>query len=257
MKLGEKDVRAMVRLVGEVAALPGGHEQKKNHLMNGLIKLIDADAWAWALNCQLDPTKEQPYTSPLKNGFPEKAFTKFLQIHGHPEAIHFSRKFYTEVKEKKAHLTRLTQQIFDETAFENSDLYKLWKEAGLGSFILSMRPLSGDACSTIGIYRRTNREKFTPRESQIAHIVLTEVPWLHEQGWPDDRGASVPALTKQQRLTLNLLIQGHNRKQMAANMNISLNTLDGYIKSIHRHFDVKSQAELMNRFYSGNGHDVQ
>ncbi len=109
--------------------------------------------------------------------------------------------------------------------------------------------------SGIGIYRRFGRPDFTDREIRITHIILKEVPWLHEQGWPEDRGATVHQLARRQRMALNLLIAGQGRKQIADHMKISVNTVHEYIKDIYDFFGVHSQAELMSRFYEGNGHD--
>ncbi|MEI9997745.1 MAG: LuxR C-terminal-related transcriptional regulator [Verrucomicrobiota bacterium] len=81
------------------------------------------------------------------------------------------------------------------------------------------------------------------------------MPWLHEQGWPEDRGATVHQLARRQRMALNLLIAGQGRKQIADHMKISVNTVHEYIKDIYDFFGVHSQAELMSRFYEGNGHD--
>ncbi len=247
----------MVRLVGKVAVLPGGHVEKKHFLMTGLCKLIDADAWAWGFSCRRDPTKPQVYVSILKGGFTEQSFVKLLQAFEHPEMIELAAKFYIEFETKKVHLTRLRDQITEPERYAVSKAHLAWKAADVGSLILSQRPLDERSASTIGIYRRYHREKFSARESRIAHIVLTEVPWLHEQGWPEDRGATVPALSPRQRLTLNLLILGQGHKQVADRMKISPHTLQGYIKAIYRHFSVHSQAELMHRFHEGNGRDVQ
>jgi DNA-binding CsgD family transcriptional regulator len=257
VKLDERDVRDMVRLVGEVAALPGGHAARKRFLMQGLCKLIDADAWAWALSCQRDPAKPQVYVSVLNGGFSEQSFTKLLEAVEHPEMIAVTSKFFKVVEKGMTHLTRLRYQITDQTQFLRSEAYLAWKAANVGATIMSLRPLDERSSSAIGIYRHYGRDEFSPRESRIAHIVLTEVTWLHEQGWPEDRGVSIPALSKRQRLTLNLLILGHGHKQIADRMKISPHTVQGYIKAIYRHFNVHSQAELMNRFYEGNGRDVK
>ncbi len=245
----------MVRLIGEVAALPGGHAHKKRFLMEGLCKLIESDAWAWALSCQRDPAKPQVYVSVMNGGFPEQSFVKFLEAMEHPEMVALTSKFFNEVEEKKAHLTRLRHQITDEARFALSEAHLGWKAADVGPVIMSLRPLDEHSSSAIGLYRRYHRAKFSARESRIAHIVLTEVPWLHEQGWPEDRGVGAPSLSKRQRLALNLLILGRSRKQIADNMNISVNTVQGYIKDVYRFFEVNSQAELMNRFLQGNGRD--
>ncbi len=248
----------MVRLIGEVAAIPGNHAEKKRFLMEGLCGLIGADAWAWALSCQLDPGKPQVYASVLNGGLSDENLVKLLQAVEHPEMVAMTAKFFGEVEARKAHLTRLRFQIVDEHKYKKSDAILAWKAAGLGPVIMSMRPLDerSSSASAIAIYRRYHRPEFTVRESRIAHIILTEVPWLHEQGWPEDRGVGVPKLSKRQRLTLNLLILGRSRKQIAANMDISVHTAQDYIKDVYRHFRVSSQGELMSRFLQGNGHDM-
>ncbi len=256
MKLDEVDVRDMVRLVGEVAALSGSHAEKKRYLMEGLCKLVDADAWIWGLSCQREPEKPQVYVSMLRGGLTEEEFIRLLQAVEHPQMIEFASRFFIELKEGKSHLTRLRSQIADEARFEGSEAQAAWKKANLGPTILSLRPIDAQSSSAIALYRHFDRQHFTARESRMAHIILTEVPWLHEQGWPEDRGVSVPTLSKRQRLTLNLLILGQSHKQIADRMSISTNTLQGYVKDIYRHFGVNSQAELMNRFFQGNGHDL-
>lgn len=224
--------------------------------MQGLCQLIDADAWVWGLSCRRDPTKPQVYVSFIHGGFTEAAFAKYLQALEHPEMVAFASKFFSEYEERNCHLTRLRHQITDDAIFEKSDAHKLWREADIGSLIVSQRPLDDRSGSALGLYRRHGRPKFSERESRIAHIVLTEISWLHQQGWPEDRGVQVPSLSRRERLALNLLISGSSHKLIAAQMNISTNTMQGYAKSIYRCFGVHSQAELMRRFFQGDGQDA-
>jgi len=120
---------------------------------------------------------------------------------------------------------------------------------------MSARHLDGDSGSTIGLYRRVRESHFTDKESRIAHIVLSKVAWLHEMGWPEDRGATVPSLYRKQRIVLNLLLEGFDRKTIADQFQISIHTVGGYCKEIYSHFLVSSQSALMARFYQGNGGD--
>ena len=105
MKLDERDVRAMVRLIGEVAALPGGPARRKRTLMEGLGKLIGADSWVWGLSCRREPELPEVNVSIMHGGFTDEAFAKFLQALEHPEMVAFASKFYVELKEKNTHLT--------------------------------------------------------------------------------------------------------------------------------------------------------
>ena len=241
----------MVRLIGEVAAVQGGHAEKKHFLMEGLCQLIKADAWAWALSCQRQPDQPQVYVSLLNEGFTEERLAKLLEAVEHPQQMEITAPFFREVAEKKTHMTRHRNQIFNPKQYSGTSNELAWKAADIGPVIMSLRPLDSTSASAIAIYRRYGREEFDDRDSLIAHIILSEVPWLHEQGWPEDRGVTVPKLSRRQRQALNLLTVGRSRKQIADEMNISMNTVQGYIKDIYRHFNVNSQAELMSRFFSG------
>jgi DNA-binding CsgD family transcriptional regulator len=246
----------MVRLVGEVVAVPGGHAEKKRFLMEGLCQLVGADAWVWGLSCQREPAKPQIYVSFVRGGFTEQTFVKLLEALEHPDMIRLAAPFFLELQEKNTHLTRSRHQISDPHDLLTSPAMEVWKAANIGPVILSQRPLDATSASTMALYRAHGKPEFDAREVRIAHIVLTEVPWLHEQGWPQDRGISIPHLSRRQRLTLNLLTLGQSRKQIAENMKISVHTAQGYIKDVYKILQVTSQTELMNRFYQGNGSDL-
>ena len=88
-------------------------------------------------------------------------------------------------------------------------------------------------------------------EARIAHILLTEIPWLHEQGWPEDRDVEIPRPTPRIRIILNLLLEGQTRQAIASHLNISLNRVQGYIREIYPFFGVESYAQPICRFQHG------
>lgn len=244
----EADARAMVRLLGETAALEGGHTEKKRFLMDGLCGLVGADTWIWTLSCQLVPGGQQTYAGFIHGGFDEARFTQYLQAVEHPDMGKVAQHFFEELVKTRSAVTMQRGDIDPEGIAYDSVAGGLWAQADIGPLILSGHPLDANSASGIGIYRRLNDPPFTTREVQIVHIVLTEVPWLHLSGWPEDRGATVPSLYPKQRIVLNLLLDGMSRKQIAAHLNLSEHTVSGYAKDIYRHFGVHSHPELMKRF---------
>jgi DNA-binding NarL/FixJ family response regulator len=100
-----------------------------------------------------------------------------------------------------------------------------------------------------------NDPPFTQRECHIAHILLSELSWIHEQGWPEDRGASVPRLSPRLRVVLNLLLDGRTRKEMATSLSLSEYTIAQYQRAIYSHFGVNSHITLLRRFRTGDGGD--
>ncbi|MEC5128818.1 helix-turn-helix transcriptional regulator [Verrucomicrobiales bacterium BCK34] len=245
----------MVRLLGDTAALNTDHAGRKRFLMNGLCKMIDADAWAWGLMCQPGDGQPQIYVSVVHGGFDEDRFSKFLKALEHPDMSWVAQDFFRDLAREQKQTTRSRSQIISDERFLKTEVADLWKEANIGPLLMSARPLDGNSGSSIGIYRRADQEHFSERESLIAHIMLTEVTWLHEMGWPEDRGATVPQLYRQLRIILNLLLEGMDRKSIASQLQISIHTVGGYCKEIYRHFSVSSQSELIAHFYRGNGCD--
>jgi hypothetical protein len=141
VKLDEADVRAMVRLIGDVVAHGGGHADKKRRLLEGLCKLIHADCWVWGLSCQREPGKPQVYVSFLNGGFTEDNFVKLLKAIEHPEMIAITNNYFSELKRENTHLTRSRYQITTPEQMQASGALEAWKEANIGATILSLRPL--------------------------------------------------------------------------------------------------------------------
>ncbi len=253
--LAEADVRAMVRLLGEVCALPGGHAEMKRRLMDGLAELTGADCWVWCFVAEARTEEPPVLVSFMQGGFTEERFAKFLAATEHPGSARNTATIIAAAREKRSQQTRLREQLIPTEEFHASTAYQSWCDADIGGVIVSLRQLDDICQSAVGLYRSLDKPLFTPRDSRIAHILISEVPWLHELGWPEDRGATVPQLSPRQRLTLNLLLQGNSRSQIAEHLGISTHTADGYVKDIYRHFGVHSHAELMMRFQSGDGGD--
>ncbi len=248
MLIDEDDVRGIVRLLGNTAALDGSHAEKKIYLMDGLCELIHADAWAWTLGCQITPGGPQVYVGFIHGGFDETRFSNMLKAIDHPGMGKVGEHFFSEAKRSLAITTMLREEVDPEGYAYTCGADELWKDADVESLMLSAFPLDNDSMSCIGLYRKVGDQSFGKREKKIAHIILSEVPWLHMSGWPDDRGATVPKLYPRQRIVLNLLLDGLDRKRIALHMGISENTVSGYTKDIYRHFGVNSQVELMRKF---------
>jgi DNA-binding CsgD family transcriptional regulator len=256
--LAESDVRSLVRLLGEVAAARGDHQEKKRLLMDGLCRLIDADFWAWAL-CEPAPAGETAAYSHFQHGgFSPERYARYRAAIDHPRVGEIIIPLEAELESKRTHLTRTMEQFDPSDLIHRSEVGGLFDAAGIGPIMLSMRPLAGGARSGIGLYRHEGRPHFGPREARIAHIVLTEVPWLHFQSWTDGATpaiAEAPRLTRSEQAVMEHLAEGHGRKEIAARLRLSEHTVNDYVKIVYRHFGVNSQAKLISRLSRGDGGD--
>jgi DNA-binding NarL/FixJ family response regulator len=66
---------------------------------------------------------------------------------------------------------------------------------------------------------------------------------------------SLKKLSPRQRQTLEQLLRGHARKQIASNLGISVNTVNEYVRAVYRAAGVTSRAELMASAVSAGPED--
>lgn len=228
-KIAENDTRMMVRLLGETAALNSGHHGKKYFLMQGLCELVHADFWVWVLG----------------NDF-QAGISQIVDAGGSfsPTATLCEKRDF-----------RACEKIFP---VDHLPLFpvaqRLLQRTQTTSRLSHPSPFKAEIVSSIIICRHGSARLFSERETKIAHIILSEVPWLYSAHWPRKRGCKPPKLFPRQRLVLNFLIAGFDRKSIADQLDISENTVAGYAKDIYRCFDVHSQAQLMQKLLTGNSH---
>jgi DNA-binding CsgD family transcriptional regulator len=256
LSLQETDVRAIIRLIADVHLISGDHVARKRVLMSGLARLVGADSWAWGMAFQMAPDKPSVHLSMVHGGFGDDTYAGFTQAYNHPEMSKIHAPFARELIENRCHLTRLRVQIVADKEYVGSDCCQAWRHAEIDDVIMSMRPVDEGLFSIIGLYRKPSRPRYTRRENRIAHIVLSGIPSLHAEGWPDQQQRVVRKLTPRQRMTMDLLIQGYRRDEIAAHLEISAHTVNEYAKAVFRHFGVHSQAELSARFRTGDGGDA-
>ena len=255
-ELSEADVRSMIRLVADVAASRGGVTEKRRVLMDGLIRLVDAHRWLWTLSnkAEVKPGKRPLFTVLSHGGFEEGQYPRLLKAIDSPDSWGIFTHMTREVKQRNHNLTWTRRQMDVDGHFTRKHVRELWHQAGVGELMISAHPLRTGELGGIGIYRNVGSPDFDLRHAKMVHIVLAEVPWLHEAAWQvEEQPTILPKLSPRRRTVLNLVLEGHARKEMAAQLGISIHTLDGYVKDIFRHFAVHSQAELIARFRAGDG----
>lgn len=254
--LGFDDACSIACLLGEVCAPPDDHEGKKRRLLDGICRLVQADAWVWGLFVELAPGDFPSYVLHLHGGFDEKRLANFFRALEHPDSARFTAPMARLLEEKRCHVTRFRQQFDLEKEYLGSENQRVWQSAGIEPGVLSCRPVDQTTLSTIGIYRRPGSPAFTNRESRIAHILLSEVPWLHVKGWSSARDSKIPKLSPRRCTVMNFLVHGRSRAEIAHHLRLSRHTVDGYVKDVFRHFQAHSVPGLMARFQTGDGGDL-
>jgi DNA-binding CsgD family transcriptional regulator len=255
--LGDREVREVVRLLAEVAVINGGHAEKKRGLMNGLARLVDANGWLWSMTRVDYATKTPICVGLMHEGLSDRQLTGWLEASQTPSCKPPEDAPLSEIAWRGQHFTRIRQQVVpDEKWYSHPAVIKHRLNLGLDHFLYSVYPLQApEVCSAIGLFRHVGREPFTPTQAKIAHILLSEVRWLHFAELPSDGGERVPQLTPRQRVVLVMLFEARDKSEIARALHISPHTAKDHIKAIYEHFQVSSQLELIRRFRFGDGGD--
>ncbi|MES2476433.1 MAG: LuxR C-terminal-related transcriptional regulator [Verrucomicrobiota bacterium] len=252
--LPEDDVRKIVSLLGSVIASTGSIHEKRHLVMEGLCDLIGASSWVWSVS-EFHPDKPPSSVGLIHSGFDETRMARYLEAINHPAMEQVSRPSSLELMEKGKHLTRTRAQMDPEGRLDRSEAAPLWIKADIGPLIMSLRPMEGGGVNAIRLYRTLDQPHFNEREAKIAHIILSEIPWLHFEAFPDARSKEIVDLYPRHRTVLNCLCEGWSRKKIAEHLGLSVNTVHGYSKIVFKHFGVHSQSELIARLTQGDGGD--
>lgn len=255
--IDEADVRAIVRLLGEVAILDGGLAAKKSALMAGLQKLTGADGWLWSMT-RLDFSTGTPICVGLMHdGLSDEQLAGWLVASQTPSCPPPEDAPMFELTRAGKHFTRTRQQVVcDEDWYSHPAVQQHRLACGIDHFLYSIYPLpEANLLSAIGLFHHRGREPFTDRQSRITHILLSEVEWLHGAQQSNPLGQDVPQLSPRQRVVLIMLIEALDRYEIARLLHISPHTVKDHMKAIYERFKVSSQLELIRRFRFGDGGD--
>ena len=214
--LSDNDVRQIVRILSDLALKKGSFDDKKRYLLDRLGDLIGADCWVW-VPVNLEKTKGKAIAVDfIHDGFSSLQLSSYLQSLEHPDMDMLNARFYKLLGESSMHATRTGQQVDVEDNLSRSPVNDHWKKAGISQVLVSAKPVDNGNISFIAMYRHTDREPFNQREARIAHIILSEVTWLHMSCFPElknDNMFDFSKLSPRQRTTLTLLLEGLGRKQ--------------------------------------------
>ncbi len=254
--LGEEDVRSLIRILSDVSNSQDDLNSARVYLVKELAKLVDADFWSWGLLGEIDTEKSPASTIFLHGGFSETQLAQYLTIQEHPDLAWMTAPFISAVEQTNEQITRLHEQMASPEKVKEADIFPQLLDADIGPAMLSGRQTQQGQLSIISLFRSFEKPHFSPREAKITHILLSEVPWLHDTAWPHHPRSGISHLTGRQRTVLGLLLQGRQRKQIAEALALSVHTVNGYVKLIYETFDVHSHAEIIRRFHHGNGGDL-
>ncbi len=149
-----------------------------------------------------------------------------------------------------------------------ANVLDLMARSGARDSLAGMFRRAEDASAVTGlsVVRAAVRRPYAARDQVALRWLVRELHHLHETGRLDPPPAAdvvtpppprpvpplpVPPLPARLRQTLDRLLVGDSAKQVAARLDISLDTAREHIQRLYRRFGVNTRAELLARWVAG------
>ncbi len=142
------------------------------------------------------------------------------------------------------HSTVHRGEIFADEVWRESPMRRYLQLIELDEWVHSVRYQSANVWSNMMLLRNSTEKAFDAEETALLDIAMQSISWLHATAEETISKEMLVDLTDRQRLVTLLLLDGHSRKLIAANLHISEDTVGDHIKCIFKHFEVNSATEL-------------
>jgi DNA-binding CsgD family transcriptional regulator len=247
-----EDVKAIVRMLADIAIHQGSIGEKRKALLCNLAALVKSDAWFWVHSGGAARDNTPMMFSMVDGGWrDEHQRGMILQSHYTPGAAVINEHFQIHAAGMR-HVTRTRRDVVSDEIWYACDFYKNhWLPAHVEDFLFDVYPIGDGVISGIALHRERGKALFSDRERCLVHLLTSQIDWLHRAGTDVPAAGKVGALTIRQRAVMLLLLQGEGRKQIARKLSISEHTVGDHLKAIHTHFSVSSRGELLAQFISG------
>lgn len=250
------DVRALLRLLGELRELGAEPAAWRAHLVASLEALCSAQVAVTAelrvndnpeasTNCAEAVTPLQAIDHGLDAGFRERFYRDLYFIdHRSDDALTAVVPLYGSA------FTVSRQNVIADRHWDRSmSANERFRPLGCDDFILSMMPVASlGVISSMDVYRGPGA-RFSERERLLVELVHGELA----NDWNRVEREEGARLTPRQRQVLAHLMAGASEKELAFELNVSPHTVHEHIKALHRAFGARSRGELFARVAKAKG----
>jgi DNA-binding CsgD family transcriptional regulator len=247
--LSDADVRAMVKLVGDVADNSGSTlVERKRQLAAGVCELTRATAWMWVVSAIPEDNAPAIY-SRIYDGLSKEFAASIAAMVHEPEPDPVVAVAMSCTRPNRP-VTVARQDYVDDAAFwRHPAVRKHFTECRLDQSLYTFVPKRElGVIQGLAMHRIGDRRPFTSREKFILHHVMMALPFFHTLGVGNESPSQLVRLTRRERMFVDLLMDDLSTRELADCVGISPHTVNDYTKAIYRQIGVNSRAELVALF---------
>jgi DNA-binding CsgD family transcriptional regulator len=245
-------VEAIVKLLGEAVVTGPDIASKRRFILSGLSDMVGADGWIWQ-QARAEPDGTIFNFSFMDGGWRTETQRSIGLAGNHtPESQEILKSLTAPIHPGSPHVTSLRRDFLPDSAWYGSGMFEKYrKPASLDDFIFTYYIIGPREVSIIGLHNGLHSPPFTEEHRLIAHVITSQIDWLHRKDADVPAKTKVTGLSPRQRQIVMFLLTGDSVKQIASRLNLSINTVNNHLKLIHKHFGVSSRGELLSQFMGG------
>jgi DNA-binding CsgD family transcriptional regulator len=143
--------------------------------------------------------------------------------------------------------------VRDDDWYASPHVKEIRKKAGIDDGVYSAQLLGARVVACVCLARPWwEKRRFDRGEREIVDLLHGQCAWVYREEIPPAEIEALP-LSPREKQTLWKLLSGRGEKQIAAEMDLSRNTVHHYVKSLYKHFRVSSRAELLAKWMERKG----
>jgi DNA-binding CsgD family transcriptional regulator len=257
-RLRLRDLRDVYRLIGECREL--GHDSRawRTHAAAGLCDLAGAQVGIVGELHGFRTTTPR-MAAVVDHGWTgrqeRRNYLEFLKQHGpanNPQYLPLCQLPPGGV------ITRSRRQLVSDAEWYRSDhFHEQRRPSRIDGSLLSLAVTPGGVAGTLSeqpptfvlaANRALGDRLFEKRERLLVHWFHYELAPLIGARLATADTPSASSLSPRQRQVLECLLEGESEKQVARRLGLSQHTVHQYVKSVYRHFRVRSRGELLARW---------
>lgn len=235
------ELACVLQLLDEVRSLPRGGVAQRTAFLRGVTTLVGAQVGIWADVAGMDrgPIVLRDALDLGWDGPRERAvFLAYLQAQSDPPDPTLVR--LAAIPEQT--YARARHELLDDRAwYRSSHVQDHRKAAGVNHFVLAAWR-RGDRAQAMSVHRPWGDRAFSERERRLVEIVHRHAAQLLD---------APTGLSPRQRDVLAALCRGLAEKEIAGELGLSIHTVHGHVKELHRRFGARSRGELLARALGG------
>lgn len=237
-------VERLLAGISTIADMQLGIGERRTEIITLLVELIDATSASWAWGFADDSAASIAPVASIEVNMTPSQSAAIINMGLDPMMHEEFRIPVINRMNGRSHSTDLRTDLYDNQQWKTKRMYANLANGGYDEWLHSVRYDRAETWAGIFYLRQAGMPPFTSADRQLVNVAMGSIPWFGATLEIALPAQSCVELTTRQRMVLMMQLDGLSRKEIAARMSITVDTVGDHIKHIYEHFGVRSSGEL-------------